>query len=268
MADATGTFGDAQVKNPDAVQQSLLGGWHWLEKHAKLVAALIGVLALFAIAWVIYNWYEGRQERKAQDDYYAIESKFTKIKDGFEQARFQAMLPQLKDQKEKAQPATGDLAKDFGTLVTDLETFARSHAGTTAGAQAALLAAETYIEYKQPEKAIEIAQVPIKGLGDRHLISNLARVVWGNALVAKGSCQEAVGVWQKVLDTKAVSFLHPDTSLRSGICFEEMNQPDKAAEMYRKVTTESADSAAASTAKGLLRALELKKATGAAPAKS
>jgi hypothetical protein len=258
---------DSQVKNPDAVQKQILGGWHWVENNAGIVFGLAGLLLLGGIIWVVMNWMGDRKEAKAQEAYYAVESKFMKIKDGFDRAKYSALMPGLAGQtKAEDKAASGDLTKDYGALMTDLEKVARDHAGTAAGAQAAILAADTYLAYNQATKASELAQIPAKNMKAQTLPGSLARVVWGSSLAAENKCGEAVKVWQEVLDAKNMAYLHGDVSLRSGLCFESLNEPEKAKEMYRKVSAESADTAVSARAKGLLRALEQKAKTPPAAA--
>lgn len=252
---------ELNLKGADPVQQSLASGLDFFEENAKLLAVLVVVAILAGLGYVGFQYVQKRQERSAQDAYYAVEARFTKLKEGYDRAKLQALMPGSvppADAKNESKPASGNLEQDYGSVLGDLEKVAREHAGTTAGAQASILLGETYLEYKQPEKAVEIAQVSAKSLGAGSLAGSLSRVLWGNALAAKGDCQAAVGVWQQVIDNKEASFLHPDVSLRSGVCYESLNQPEKAAEMYRKVTAEGGNSAAGQTAKGLLRALEMK----------
>lgn len=252
---------DAKMNGNDALKQALGGGsgWDFVENNAKLIAALIVVAVLGGLGYVGFQYVQKRQERAASTAFYAVEARYTKLKDGFDRARLQNLMPGMapKDSPD-AKPSTGNLEQDYGTVITDLEKVARDHAGTSAGAQAAILAAETYLAYNQPDKAIEIAQVPAKNMSGKNMLASLSKVMWGSALAAKGDCQTAVGIWQQVVETKQVGFLHPDVNLRTGICYEQMNQLDKAAEMYRKVTSEASESVAGQTAKGLLRAIEMK----------
>lgn len=255
------------IKDPDAVQKGIIDVWGWVEDNAKVIAALVVLLVLAGIAHVAFNAYWDRQERKAQGEYFAAESKYAKLKEGFDRAKFKGLVPTPKTATpEKAEAATGDLAKDYGSVLPELEKVAKDRDGTTAGAQAAILVAETYLEYKQADKAAEYAQLPAKSLAKSNVLAPLSQVLLGNAHAAKPDCAAAVKVWQDVLDNKNAAFLHGEVGLRSGICFENMNQPDKAAEMYRKVTVDDAQSASATTAKGLLRALEVRGGSTAAPA--
>lgn len=249
----------SSIRPTDAVQASLASGVGFLEKNSKLFIALLVVALLAGLGYMGFQFVSSRQEKAAQEAYYAVESEYSKIREGFDRAKFSALIPQdANAEAPKSEPPTGDLQKDYGKVIAGLETVAREHQGTAGGAQAAILAAEIYLLYNQPEKAAELAQIPAQSLPSNHILGNLSKVLWGSSLATKGDCQAAVGVWQGVLDTKSASYLHPDVSLRSGVCYENLNQPEKAAEMYRKVTAEAADSAPAATAKGLLRALELK----------
>lgn len=256
-----------EIKDADAVQAGLAGGFNWIEDNAKIFVALIVCAILGGLGYVGVQYVGRRQEAQAQDAYYKVESSFMKKREEFERSKYKAFMPaeQTKDMPAAA-AATGDLGKDYGSLITDLEKVATEHAGTAAGGQAAILVAETYLTYKQPEKAIELAQLPANKLSKDHTIGQLGRVIWGNALAAKGDCAAAVTVWQPLLNLKDASFLQSDVAVRSGLCFEQLGQTDNAMEMYRKASAASPDAAAATTAKGLLRALEFKGATTTASA--
>lgn len=250
----------AGMRPVDTVQSSLVDGMTFVERHIKLFAVLLVVAILAGLGYVGFQFMERRQERFAQEAYYSVEAQYSKLREGFDRAKFKDLMPETPETSDSiaSQPASGDLQKDYGAVIGDLEKVAREHAGTTGGAQAAILAAETYMTYHQPEKAAELAELAATQLDSDHLLAELSRLLWGNALAAKGDCQAAVGVWQRVLDSKSASFLHPEVSLRSGICYENLTQFDKAAEMYRKATADGADTMAGTTAKGLLRALEVK----------
>lgn len=263
------------VKNPDAVQASLVDVWHWVEHNGHLVIGVIVVLVLGASAWTTVRWLNKRAERKAQDAYYAVEAKFTKLRDDFEKGKFKKFMPaeQVKAaDAEVGKIATGNLEQDYGSVMTELDSFARERVGTTAGAQAAILASATYLEYKQPEKAIELGRLTTEKLGVKSLMGQLAAVSYGNALVAKGDCASAIAAYQKVLDRPDAAYLHSDLNLRAGICFEKLQQNDRALEMYRKAAANggqaAGQSAVAQTAKGLMRALEVKMRTTSAAAKA
>lgn len=250
------------IRNPDAVQEVLLKVGKWMEDNIRVLAGVIAILILAGIGFVVSQWLDNRAERRAQEAYYSIEAKYTKIRDEFDRARFAALAPNANSNAAvNAKQPTGDLEKDYGTIPSELEAFARENAKTSAGAQAAILAANLYLTYQQPDKAIEIAKIPATNLSDNRLLTNLAKVLWGSALADKGDCNEAIKIWGTVLENKAMTSLHGDVALRTGLCYEALNDTDKAREFYRKVVAHSDDTSAATTAKGLLRALEAKTPT-------
>ena len=134
------------------------------------------------------------------------------------------------------------------------------------------MAGDAYMTYHKYDEAAEIAQVPVKGLSDKNLLSNLARMMWGSAVATKGDCKQAIEIWKPLLDNKTMAFVQSDASLRSGLCYESLNQTADAMKMYEKVAADSSggqggESPTAATAKGLMRALQLKTKTPvAAPA--
>ncbi len=249
-----------EIKNADAVQSALAGGFNWAEQNSKIVVALLVIAVLGAAGYAGLQWVGRRQERSAQEAYYGAESKYTKLKEGFDRAKFKAFMPPTQKDDPSAPKevaASGDLTKDYGPAMNDLEQVAKNFAGTAAGAQAGLLVADTYISYKQPEKAIEVSQIAATKLKPSQTLQQLSQMMWGNALASKGDCEGAVAKWQDVLKNESAQFLHPDASLRSGLCFEKLGRNDNALEMYRKAAS-AGESAAGTMARGFLRALELK----------
>jgi len=242
----------------------VLGFWHFIERHAAAFGAAILVGLLVLTGFVLKGWWHGREERKAQESYYAVEAKFTKVKEGFDRAKMRALMPSLPKDDKTPQPAaaTGDIEKDYGPVLRDLEKIAQTHAGTAAGAQAAILAAETYLNYGRPDQAAAVAGAASKSMSSGSLLGALVNVQYGSALAAKGDCEQAVKAWDQVLGNKAAKYLHADVSLREGLCYEQLNNATKALEMYQKTLAEAgAESPLASTAKGLSRALEAKAKT-------
>ncbi len=254
-----------EIKDADVVQEQIVGGLNWIEDNARIVVALIVIAVLVGVAYAAWQIVTTHQEKVAQEEYYKVEAPFMKKRDAFEKTKFKAFMPPDQVDKTPALTATGDIAKDYGPLITGLESMAHEYAGTAAGGQAAILAAQTFLEYKNPDKAAEYAQIPATKLPKDHTLSLLGRILWGNALAAKSDCRSALAIWQPVLDISAAAYLAPDVNLRSGVCLEKLGQNDRAAEAYRKASA-GGESPSAQSAKGLLRALELKNpALAAAP---
>lgn len=242
------------ISDRDFLQESVLGLVETLAKYKTIVIAVIAAAAVGGIGYAANGALKSRAELKAQNAFFPIEKSYTEKREKFDQAKFADLTGQKADGAVKA---TGDLAKDYGTLVDELESFAKAHAGTAAGAQAAMLAAETRMTYNQPELAGSTLDSLVKDTKSTNLMGGLVRMANGNAWAQAGKCDQAVKAWEQVLATKEISFLHGEAALRSGLCLEKSGDKVKAAEMYRKASGESERSSASQTAKALLRAIEM-----------
>ncbi len=248
------------IRDRDALQQGMLNFVEFLEANKGIVVALIAALFLGAVGYVGWGMMGERRERSAQEAFYVVEKPFTDKREKFEQAKFAGMQGGKVDELIKsgaAVRASGDLLKDFGPMVDNLEAFAKSHQGTTAGVQAALMAAETRIQYKQAEQSFPALEASVKATKAGTLVGGLARIAAGNAQAASGKCDQALKFWEEVLAAKDIPFLHSEAALRAGLCLEKSGDKTKAIEMYRKASSDSEKSTSAQTARTLLRALEL-----------
>ena len=254
-APADGLTAELQsIAHRDFLQESALSAIEFLAKHKAIVGGVVLIGVLGFVGWTAADSIRTRGELKAQTAFFTLEKQYSEKKEQFDQARFAELAGQKQEGLTKP---SGDLAKDYGSLIDDLEAFAKSHAGTAAGAQAAMMAAETRIAYNQADRASDALQAVAKGTKTSTLVGALTRMAAGNTLAAAGKCEEAVKAWEEILSTKAATFLHGEAALRSGMCLEKSGDKAKATEMYRKASADSERSSIAQTAKALLRALEM-----------
>ncbi len=268
MSKADVTIDKSDLKRPDVFVQTMEKSWMTIEKNGAVVAVLISALIVAALGYLVWDFVQGRAEKAAAEDLYKAEAEYFKIKDGFDRARFEALVPASKDEKsgeaDKPQAATGDLEQDYGKVISGLEEVVARQAKTAAGTQAAVWLAEIYLDYKQPEKAVAALDKVVTHQSESTLLFGVANMVRGSALAAKGDCAQAVDSWQKVVDSPKNSFLHPEALLKSGVCQETLQQHAKAIETYRRLTETHSETSAGQMAKAFLRALEMK--TAVAPA--
>lgn len=250
-----GLAGELQaIPHRDLLQDWALGFVELLTKNKAAVIAVALLVTAGFIGWSLVGTLQTRTELKAQNELFNLEKQYTEKKEKFDQARFAELAGQKQEGLTKA---SGDLGKDYGTLIDELEAFAKSHAGTAAGVQAAMMAAETRIAYNQADRATEALQTVSSASKASSLVGALAYMASGNTLAASGKCDQAIKAWETILSTKSAAFLHGEAALRSGLCLEKSGDKTKAAEMYRKASAESERSSTAQTAKALLRALEM-----------
>ncbi|MDX9731890.1 MAG: tetratricopeptide repeat protein [Bdellovibrionales bacterium] len=232
----------------------------FLDQYKFVIAGILAAGIVGGLGYVTVGYVKARAEKSAQEAFYPLEKQYTEKRAKFDQARIAGITGQNIDELLKegaAVRASGDLSKDYGTLIDEMETFANDKKGTAAGTQAALFAAETRIQYEQADKASAMLHSTVEATKASSLIGGLARMASGNAFAAAGKCDEALKSWEQVLSAKPLAFLHGEAALRAGLCFEKSGDKAKALEMYRKASSESEQSQAAKTARSLMRALEL-----------
>ena len=248
------------IRNRDFLQEAMMNTVDWMEQNKGVVAAVVLVAVLAGVGVVSWDLLSERKEKKAQESFYAVEKEYSAKREKFDQAKFGALSGAKIEDLVKAGTAavpSGDIAKDYGTVIDQLESFAVDNKGTTASVQASLLAAETRIEYKQSEQALKTLETSVQATKANSLVGALARMATGNAQAASGKCDLALKSWEEVLGAKDLAFLHSEAALRAGLCLEKSGDKPKAIEMYRKASAESEKSTSAQTARSLLRALEL-----------
>jgi predicted negative regulator of RcsB-dependent stress response len=248
------------IRERDFLQEAMLGFVEFLESNKALVAGVVVIALLSGVGVIGWDFFSERKEMSAQETFYAIEKTYSEKREKYDQAKFGTLTGAKVADMIKAGTAiqaSGDLTKDYGTIIDDLETFAAKYKGTTAGVQAALLAAETRMQYKQADQAAASLQTSVSATKANSLIGGLARMAKGNAQAVGGHCDQALKTWEEVLGAKDIAFLHSEAALRAGLCLEQAGDKPKAIEMYRKAAGESEKSTSAQTAKTLLRALEL-----------
>ncbi len=254
-APAEGLAAELQsISQRDFLQESALGLIELLAKNKVIVGGILLLGLLGFVGWTAMDAVRSRGELKAQNAFFTLEKQYSEKKEQFDQARFAELAGQKQEGLTKP---SGDLTKDYGTLIDELETFAKAHTGTAAGAQAAMMAAETRIAYNQADRATETLEAVAKGSKTSTLVGALARMAAGNTFAAAGKCDQAVKAWEEILATKAATFLHGEAALRAGLCLEKSGDKAKATEMYRKASADSERSSTAQTAKALLRAIEM-----------
>ncbi len=255
----------AELKQPDLFVESASSFWVFVEKHFKVIMSAFLILVLASVVYIAKNFFDEKAEKRAINDLYPIETEVLKIKDGFDRAK-RGTNPEAEEADKKAnaktpelKKASGDLAADFGTSLSKLESFASTHQENVAGAEAALIAAGIYSDYQKPEKAIEIL-TPLAQKFQTHgsvLVSALLQMALGTAQAAKGDCKTAVSTWQKVIANEKLKFLSGDAHLKAGVCYETLGENAQAKEHYEKASASEGN--VAKNAKTLLRALEVKK---------
>jgi predicted negative regulator of RcsB-dependent stress response len=259
------------VRSPDQVTKTLREGFVWTTGHSKMVLGAIGAFIVVGMGVSLWSYFSTKKETSLQEKYYVVEKAYLEKKRGFEEAsRAEVMAAQAaKDKKAAPAPAvdaskkaTGDLQKDYGTVIPGFEALIADAPNTQGGRMAALNLADIYASYSKNEEALATLQKVEKGLGKNDAITALVLTQMGNVYSNKGDCKGAIEKWQAITDRKGLAFAHDEAKLRMGLCYESMNDTAKAEQLYTEVSKKqeaTADFSAAKDAEKYLRLLKAKK---------
>lgn len=256
------------IKSPDQVTQTLRQGFVWTTAHSKMVISAFAVFVVAGVGISLASYLSEKKEITQQEKYFSLEKAYTDKKRGFEEAaRAEAVAAQSKDKKntpevDLTKKATGDLTKDYGTVISGFEGFI-NEAGTTKAAQmAALNLSDIYLNYQKNDEALATLQKVEKSLDQSDVLTALVWMQLGNAYANKNDCKSALEKWEKLTSNKALAFAHDEAKLRMGMCYESMNDLAKAESVYTEISKKedpsTTDFAASREAQKYLRILKAK----------
>lgn len=249
--------------------KTLRQGFVWTTSHSKMVIGAVVAFIVIGAGASLVSYFSEKKEVALQEKYFLLEKSYTEKKRDFEEAaRAEITAAQTKDKKAAAafdptKKASGDLTKDYGTIVTNLESFIAEAPNSKAAQMAALNLSEIYLTYKKFDEAFATLQKVEKGLDKNDMLTALVGMQMGNVLANKNDCKGAIEKWQSLTGNKSLAFAHDEIKLRMGLCFESINDLAKAEEIYNEVAKKSdpstTDFAAAREAQKYLRVLKAKK---------
>jgi hypothetical protein len=262
-------FTKEELKNPDQMTQTLRKGFAWTTNHSKMVVVAVVVFLVVGIGASIMQMVNEKKETAVQEKYFSAEKAYTDKKRSFDEAaRAELMASQAKDKKnippvDASKKATGDLQKDYGSVITNFEALISEAPSSKAAQMSALNLSDIYLQYKKNDEALATLQKVESGLSKKDMLTALAWMQMGNAVANKGDCKGAVEKWQKISDTKALAFAHDEAKLRMGLCYESLNDLAKAEQLYTEVAKKedvnTSDFVASKEAEKYLRLLKAKK---------
>ncbi|MGZ3770532.1 MAG: tetratricopeptide repeat protein [Bdellovibrio sp.] len=263
-------FSKEELKSPDQMTKTLRQGFVWTTAHSKIVIGAIVAFIVIGLGASLAGYFSEKKEVSQQEKYYLLEKSYTEKKRGFDEAARAEMNPAAakKDKKETpaadaSKKASGDIQKDYGTVIAGFESFISESPNTRAAQMAALNLSDIYLNYKKQDEALAALQKVEKGLDKDGVLSALVWMQMGNVLADKADCKGAIDKWHSITNNKDLAFAHDEAKLRMGLCFESINELAKAEELYTEVSKKedrnTEDFAASKEAQKYLRILKVKK---------
>lgn len=238
----------ADLKSPDQVTQTLRKGFVWTTSHSKIVISAFMAFVVIGGGWALLNMFSHKNELAQQEKYYVLERALNEKQRGYEEAkRSEEMAIQAKKTKEAQEAAakkpTGDLEKDYGNLIGDLNAFIANDAGSMAAQMAALRLSDLYVEYDKTPEALSVLEKVEKSLGRKDVLTGLVLLKKGSVQANQNQCEAAIQTWTKITDNKSLNFAHSEAKIRMGVCYESLQDLAKAENLYKEVVnTEESES--------------------------
>lgn len=249
----------SQNSNPWDILEIARSSGQFIEKNFKIALAVFVVAILAVSAFVMKQKMDAGKEKEAFGELYSITKVYQDKKTNFEQAKVEPPKTDKKEAPKKDEnlvKATGDMSKDYGDVVQQLESFIAKNKNLNATAEAALTLSEIYEEYKQPEKGAEIISQVLKDWSQTGLVTQVLQMRAGDLLASTNSCDKAVEYWQKIATGEG--FMSEQAQLKLGVCFQEIGRLEEAKTWFTKLSEKSPNSTEGFNAKRYLRYLQFK----------
>ncbi len=236
-----------EIKGPDRFLRISQVSVRFFNDHKVPLLSVVFAFFFIGIAWTGVNYYFEQKELKAQKAYFLIEKDYEQFLSDWEKNK-----DKDKDKDEniiKNKEQADQLAHRFSS-------FFNENKNTLASVMATLSLADLYERLENVDQAIEALE-KVKNVSKSTVINSLALNQLGRLFAHKKDCNQSIEIWKKILDRKEQEFLHGDVQLKIGLCYEQLQDLEKAKEYYTKVKIGKANSSASQIAKKYLRYLDL-----------
>jgi tetratricopeptide (TPR) repeat protein len=240
----------------------------FVELHFKKTLAVFALIIIASSLWAYKKSADRQRESAAFANLYEVTKEYNKLKDQFAQALDDQQKnpedptpPPQDPNAPKPDPATGDLDKDYGSIVQKLHSFLDSHKGSNASLEAALVLSEIYEEYARPEKGAEVLSSALTHASQStNVLTGVVKMRAGDLWATAKNCDAAIPFWEPLAQGKG--FMVAPAQLKMGVCLQELGRLDEAKNWFQKLIANSPDSVEGFNAKRYLRFIDFKNRSG------
>ncbi len=248
----------------DAVTEELQKGFVWTTRHMNGVIIFLVGFALVGAGYSAYSYFDTKKEEESQELYYQAEKTYLNQKQKFDAYEAEANKPPVakkaKEEKEaatepKGEKPSGDLVKDYGKAISELEFVVSKDSSSNSAMMAALTLSDIYSQYQMNDKAqANLDKIKVGS----NLLSIMIMDRKASTKANLGDCKSALSIWDQALAVKTAKFMAADIKLKKGLCFESMNDISNAKVMYTQAKEGEAQSPTTKTAEKYLQLLASK----------
>ncbi len=232
-------FTKTELKTPDHFLQILNKISEWFLAHTKGVVGVVGFALLVGGAIAVYGSVKSQTEEKLQAKYYLAEKKYLDAKKKFDDSAAKANEKAKKSDAATLVPS-GDPEKDYTESVIEFKGLVDASPSSKAGIMSAMILADIYRQAQKTDQALSFVEKVTGGNKPSDLLSALAFKLKGNLQADLGKCEEAIGSWKKIVDSKSFDFMSQDLKIKMGLCYEKTNDLASAEKMYQEASPSAA----------------------------
>lgn len=230
-----------ELKSPDAFISHMAQIGEWAFENRMIIITAFIVVAVGVAVWASIGMFRAHKEDLAQESLFKAEKTLQDIDESFLPVKEdkpvdpKAAAKTAKDEKPSAPKAvaTGQLDVDYKTALPLLKDVISSYPSTQASVVAALDLGRLYHDYKKYDDEISVLTEAVPE-ADHPVTKAMLLDNLGIAFEVKGDCNKALEQWQKISDHPKMSAFYGKAIINSALCYEKLNQPDKALAYYEK----------------------------------
>ncbi len=242
-----------ELKSKDAFLSFSERASAYLADWIKPILMVVGSLLVASLAYIGYGHFQTQAEVRAADEIYTLQQPINEKRRQLEEAASAQESEEIPDWKSLT-----DFSEDFSPLTSALKEALRRHSDRQAAIMASMSLASLFAEFELWAEAKEVLSLHDKTLTrPRSLLSPLLTSQLAAVQAHLQESQEALNLYQQVLDNRAAQFLHPEVMLKIGFLHEQAGQPEAAQNMLRRLAAEYGDTEAGRSARGYLRLMQL-----------
>ncbi|MGE3973803.1 MAG: tol-pal system YbgF family protein [Bdellovibrionales bacterium] len=229
-----------EVKKPDAFLTLANEFIRIITKYRGPVMAGIAVVLLGSVAIGVYIFYQESVEQKAQDALFAARKK---------------LRPELSAPLGQQPTITAKTLNEDS--IQQLDSVMNQYPKSRAAIVAAIELSQAYLEENKSTEAVGAIKKVTPSLNSRDVLYGMYQYQLGKALSSAGQCPEALAPLNALANSSgAATIFKSGALLQTGLCYEAMKQPEKAIEVYERITKEYTEGASSESAKKYLRLLK------------
>lgn len=221
----------------------------FFEKQWKLILGLVAVIVLSGGVVTFLSVRSTQKEKSAQESYFLVEKK----------------LVELKNKKPDPADKSKNEVVDYTQVKKDLEKIISDFPGSIASQMAALHYASLLVE----EKNFDVALATLQKVenNDKGLVNTLVQQQIGQLMADKDKCQDAILIWEKIIQRKQAEFVHGEIKIQQALCYTKLNDLKRAEEILTNLANQvnsqqMGNSSSAKEAAKYLRLIQFKKTSG------